>query len=141
MWIRTYSKTFQGVKKQEIWRILTDINNWPKWHDDLDTCSLEGRFEVGNHFMLKPKGMRAVKIMLTEIVEGQCFTDCTSFPGAKMYDTHMIEETLEGLKLTNKLIVTGPLKWLWIKLVAQHVADTISDETEALVSLARDSHG
>jgi len=139
MWVREYSKTFQGVTKEAIWQIWTDINQWPKWHGDLEECKLEGPFAVGNHFMLKPKGMGAVKIMLTEINEGRNFTDCTSFPGAKMYDTHGMEETPEGLKLTNKLVVTGPLKWLWVKLVAQHIADTISEETEALVKLARGS--
>ncbi len=137
MWTRTHSKTFQGIKREDIWRIWTDINNWPTWHGDLDYSRLEGDFKVGNHFILKPKGVSPVKIMLTEIVEGHYFTDCTSFFGAKMYDTHAMEETVDGLKLTNKLVVTGPLKWLWIKLVAQNVADTIAEETESLVKIAR----
>jgi len=132
MWTRTYSKTFQGLKREDIWRIWTDINNWPTWHGDLDYCKLEGDFKVGNHFFLKPKGVQPVKIVLTEINEGYSFTDCTSFFGAKMYDTHAMEETVEGLKLTNTLVVTGPLKWLWIKLVAQNVADTIAEETRGL---------
>jgi hypothetical protein len=54
-----------------------------------------------------------------------------------MYDTHAMEETKDGLKITNTLVVTGPLKWLWIKLVAQNVADTIPEETEALITRAR----
>jgi hypothetical protein len=54
-----------------------------------------------------------------------------------MYDTHTMEVTTEGLRITNTLMVSGPLKWLWIKLVAQHVADTIEEETEALIRLAR----
>lgn len=137
MWVRDYSQVFQGVNRGAVWRIWTDINNWPLWHGDLDDCKMVGPFEVGNHFMLKPKGMKAVKIMITDINQGYSFTDCTVFPGAKMFDTHSMEETSEGLKLTNKLVVTGPLKWLWIKLVAQHVADTIGDETQALVKLAR----
>lgn len=137
MWTRTYSKTFQGLKREDIWQIWTDINNWPTWHGDLDYCRLEGDFKVGNHFILKPKGVSPVKIMLTEIVEGHYFTDCTSFFCAKMYYTHTMEETVDGLKLTNKLVVTGPLKWLWIKLVAQNVADTIAEETESLVKIAR----
>lgn len=137
MWTRIYSKTFQGIKKQDIWRIWTDVNNWPTWHGDLDYCKIEGPFEVGNYFMLKPKGMNAVKIRLTEISDGQHFTDCTTFWGAKMFDTHSMEETTEGLKLSNKLVVTGPLKWLWIKLVAEHVANTTSLEMESLVKLAR----
>ncbi len=90
--------------------------------------------------MLKPKGVSAVKIVLTDIKEGYCFTDCTSFFGAKMYDTHAMEETPDGLKLTNTLVVTGLLKWLWIKLVAQNVADTVPAETEALVKLARETY-
>ena len=140
MWVRTHSRLYTGVKKETIWRIWTDIDNWPTWHGDLDYCKLEGPFKVGSHFMLKPKGMNPVKIVLTEINEGISFTDCTSFFGAKMYDTHAMEETPEGILLTNKLVVTGPLAWLWIKLVAQNVADTIPDENDALVRLARSMH-
>lgn len=137
MWIRSCSKVYQGIKREGVWRIWTDINHWTDWHDDLDYCKLEGPFAVGNSFILKPKGAPAVKITLTEIVEGQKFTDCTKFFGAKMYDTHELEETSEGLRLTNTLRVTGPLKWLWIKLVAKHVADSVPDENEALVNLLR----
>ena len=140
MWTRTYSKTFQDIKREDIWRIWTDVNNWPTWHGDLDYCKLDGDFVVGNYFILKPKSINPVKIMLTEIVDDHHFTDCTSFFGAKMYDTHAMEDTADGLKLTNKLVVTGPLKWLWIKLVAQNVADTVPEEMESLVQLARGSN-
>jgi hypothetical protein len=91
--------------------------------------------------MLKPKGAPAVKIVLTAIEEGKSFTDCTNFWGAKMIDTHAMEETTEGLMLSNTLVVSGPLKWLWIKLVAQNVADTVPQEMEELVKLARSKHG
>ncbi len=139
MWTRSHSKLYQGVNKEDIWRILTDVNNWPRWHGDLEYCKMEGAFEVGNHFMLKPKGVSAVKIELVKIEQGRQFTDCTKFFGAKMYDTHSLEERSDGLLLRNELVVTGPLKWLWIKLVAQNVADTVPDEMEALVNLARGS--
>lgn len=141
MWTRTYSKTFQGIKKEEIWRIWIDVNNWPKWHGDLDYCKMDGVFKVGNYFMLKPKGVSPVKIILTEIDDGHKFTDCTNFFGAKMYDTHALEDTPDGLKLINTLVVTGPLKWLWIKLVASNVANSVPEEMEALVTLARSFHG
>lgn len=137
MWQRNYSQVFTGVSRNNIWQLWTDINNWPTWHDDLEYCKMEGAFVAGNHFYLKPKGAPAVKIIITEINTGHSFTDCTIFFGAKMYNTHTVEETAEGLKLTNKLVVTGPLKWLWIKLVAQHIADSVTSETEALVNLAR----
>lgn len=137
MWTRTYSKIFKNVRKEIIWQIWTDVNNWPRWHGDLDSCQMEGSFVVGNHFMLKPKGLNPVKIELVEIEEGRKFIDCTSFFGAKMYDTHEMKEVKDGVQVTNTLIVTGPLKWLWIKLVAQNVAGTVPQEMEALINLAR----
>ena len=136
-WTKTFSKTYSGITKEAVWRVWTDVNHWPEWHGDLESCTMEGAFQVGNHFMLKPKGMRAVKIMLVDMEEGSSFTDSTAFLGATMHDTHAMEETSEGVRITNTLALTGPLKWLWIKLVAQHIADTIEEETEALVKLAR----
>lgn len=137
MWTRSYSKVYQDIKQDEIWRIWTDVNHWSDWHGDLEYCRMEGPFAVGNHFMLKPKGAPAVKIRLIEIEEGCHFTDCTQFFGAKMYDTHAMQQTENGLQLSNKLTVTGPLKWLWIFLVARNVANTVPDEINALVELAR----
>lgn len=137
MWIRTHSKVYPDIKKKDIWNIWVDVNNWPQWHGDLDYCKMEGPFVVGNHFILKPKGAPATKIELIDIEEGRKFTDCTHFFGAKMYDTHEIAETTEGLILTNTLSVTGPLKFLWIKLIAQNVVASVPEEMDALVALAR----
>ncbi len=140
MWTKTHTKIYQGVKKEAIWTIWADVNKWPEWHDDLDYCRLEGPFAVGNHFYLKPIGVKPVKIDLIDIEKGQHFTDCTSFFGAKMYDTHEMEETKDGLRLTNTIRVTGPLKWLWVKLVASKVAETVPQEMENLIKLAK-KHG
>ena len=137
MWIKNHSKFYPNVSPEAIWKIWVDINNWPSWHGDLDYCKLDGDFKVGNHFMLKPNGASAVKIMLTEINEMQNFTDCTKFFGAKMYNTHSMEAKDNGVLLSSELVVTGPLKWLWIKLVAKNVADTAPDEMDSLVNLAR----
>lgn len=136
-WTKSVSKVFSDIKKEDIWCLWADVNNWPRWQNDLDYCKMEGPFEVGNYFLLKPKGVKPVKIVFTEIETGKKFTDCTNFFGAKMYDTHTIEEIPEGIKLTSTLVVTGPLKWLWVKLVAQNVADSAPKEMEALVKFAQ----
>ena len=58
-----------------------------------------------------------------------------------MYDTHAFEDTAEGLKLTNTVVVTGPLKWLWIMLVAKDVAGSAPEQMESLSNLARGTNG
>lgn len=136
-WTRTTTKTYPGLSKDAVWRLWTDVNGWSRWHSDLDLCKLEGRFEKGNHFLLKPKGAPTFKIELTAVEEGRAFTDCTKFFGARMFDSHLLEETPEGVRLTNTLTVEGPLAFLWIKLVAQKVAATVPAENDALVALAK----
>ncbi|MDO8953937.1 MAG: polyketide cyclase [Gammaproteobacteria bacterium] len=140
MWIQTHSKVYQGVSKEAIWQIWTDVNNWAAWHDDLDYCKMEGSFEVENYFMLKPKGMGPFKITLTEVIPGKKFTDCTQFFGAKMYDTHELKETPEGLRLISTMKVTGPLQYLWVMLVAKNVFNDTEAQNDALVKCARSAH-
>lgn len=137
MWSKSYSKFYPGLKKETIWRVWKDVNSWIQWHKNLDYCKMEGSFSVGNSFLLKPKEMRPVKIVLTEVEENHKFTDCTHFLGAKMFDTHTLEETANGLILTNTVVVTGLLRSVWVKLVAQDVANSAPEEMEALVTFAR----
>ena len=141
MWIKKYSNLYNNITTESIWNAWIDVNHWSTWHSDLEYCKMNNPFVVGSHFMLKPKGAPAVKIKLIEINEGLSFTDCTSFIGAKMYDRHELEETPEGLRITNTIWVTGILSWLWIKLVANKVAESHPDEINALVNLVSKQHG
>jgi hypothetical protein len=137
-WTRTTTKTYPGVSKADVWRLWADVNTWTRWHPDLDLCKLEGAFAAGNHFLLKPKGAPTFKIELTRVDEGRGFTDCTRFFGARMFDSHELEETPEGVRLTNTLTVEGPLSFLWVKLVAKDVAAAVPAENDALAALARE---
>lgn len=42
-----------------------------------------------------------------------------------------------GVVLSDTTFVTGPLKWIWIKLVANEVAKSSAQQMDSLVSLAR----
>ena len=103
MWKKVFSKVFKDVTAKDIWRVWIDVDNWPKWHADLEYCKLHGDFAVGNFFTLKPKNVRAVKIKIIDIDEGKSFTDCTIFFCAKMYDTHSMRKTAQGLEISNTL--------------------------------------
>jgi hypothetical protein len=136
-WEKSLTRQYKDVDAKRIWAQWKDIDNWPTWHDDLDYCKLDGKFEAGNHFMLKPKNMGPVKIDLISIDEGKEFTDCTNFPGAKMFDIHRVAQIGRDVEVTNIIYVTGPLKWLWIWLVARKVASGAQSEMDKVVELAR----
>lgn len=136
MWVKSYSKIYPGVKKEAIWRLWTDVNNWPNWDKELEYCKMDGSFTVGSHFLLKPIKGPKVKITLSEVISDKKFTDYTKFPGAIMYDAHELEETANGLRITSTITVKGIFSFIWVNLVAKNVAKSVPKQMDALVNLA-----
>lgn len=137
MWTRTYSKIYVGVKKEDIWRLWADVNNWPVWDTELEYCKMDSDFVEGAHFILKPKGGPKVKIILSKVIPHKRFEDYCTFIGARMYDDHVLEETPDGLCITNTITVTGFLSFLWVRLVAKNVAEAVPHHMDRLADLAK----
>ncbi|WP_055096273.1 SRPBCC family protein [Flavobacterium aquidurense] len=136
MWSRSHSVTTKTVTKEQMWNLFADVNNWHIWDTGIEYAKLEGNFEKGNHFLLRPKGGPDVKVELLEVVENKRFLDVTKFPLAKMYDEHLFEETPDGLKITNIITVKGILGFLWVKLVAQKIVDALPADVQGQIKAA-----
>ncbi len=136
MWTKTHSIVTKEVTKEQMWKLFADVNNWHKWDTGIEYAKMEGRFEKGNHFQLKPKGGPKVNIELVETIENKKFVDFTKFPLAKMYGEHTFDETASGLKITTTMKVKGLLSFLWIKLVAQGIVNSLPVEMEQQVKFA-----
>ena len=141
MWTKTYSNIYKNVTKEAVWQAWADVTHWPSWDDELDYCQMTGDFVVGNHFILKPKNGPKVKIILSDVIPNVKFTDYTKFPGAIMHDAHELEEITDGIKITSIITVTGPLAFLWIKLVAKSVANSVPQQMDNLVKFVSKQHG
>ncbi|PKB18108.1 SRPBCC family protein [Flavobacterium sp. 5] len=137
MWTKSHSIVTKEITREQIWKLFSDVNNWHIWDDGIEFAKLEGKFEKGNFFILRPKGGPNVKVELLETVENKMFLDVTKFPLAKMYDEHTFEETSEGLKITNTITVTGILGFLWRKLVAQNIVDNLPKDMQQQIKSAK----
>jgi len=137
MWTRSYSVVTKDVTKEQMWKLLADVNNWHTWDAGVEFAHLEGKFEKGNHFTFQPKGGPKLKIGILEAVENKNFTDLTNFPLAKMYGEHLLEETPEGLKITRTMKVQGVLGFLWRKLVAQKIVDDLPEDMQQQINTAK----
>ena len=71
-----------------------------------------------------------------ETVKDKSFLDVTKFPLAKMFDNHTFEETPQGLKITNTISVTGVLGFLWRKIVAQKIVDSLPNDMQTQIKSA-----
>ncbi len=136
MWTKTHSIVTKEVTKEQMWKLFADVNNWHKWDTGIEFAKMEGKFEKGNHFQLKPKGGPKVNIELVETIENKKFVDFTKFPLAKMYGEHTFEETPNDLKITTTMKVVGLLSFVWIKLVAQGIVNSLPVEMGQQVKFA-----
>ena len=136
MWKRSHSVVTKAVTKEQLWKLFADVNKWHTWDEGIEYARLNGMFEKGNHFILRPKGGPDVKVELLETTPNRHFLDVTKFPLAKMYDDHLWEETPEGLKITNTITVTGVLGFFWRKVVAQKIVDNLPNDMLAQVNAA-----
>lgn len=141
MWLKQFSKVYFGVRKEDIWRAWSNVNEWPKWDNELEYCDMRSDFALGTQFILKPRGGPRVKITLSEVIPHQKFTDYCHFFGATMYDDHELIEEATGLRITNTISVTGPLTFLWVHLVAKKVAASVPQNTDNLVKLVKLHNG
>ncbi len=137
MWARTHSIVTKEVTKEQMWKLFSDVNNWHTWDKGCEFAKIEGPFQKGNHFTLRPKGGPTVSIELLEVVENISFTDVTRFPLARMYDTHQFEETANELKITHTITVEGILGFLWVKIVAQKLADALPLDMQEQIKAAQ----
>ena len=136
MWTKSHSIVTEEVTKEQMWKLFADVNKWHTWDKGVEFAQLEGKFEKGNYFTLRPKGGPNVKVKLLETVENKSFLDVTKFPLAKMFDNHTFEETPQGLKITNTISVTGVLGFLWRKIVAQKIVDSLPNDMQTQIKSA-----
>ena len=135
---KTHKLSVQGISAQQIWKVWTDINNWHTWDLDIEWAKIEGPFENGNFFYLKPKGGPKVKITLENIEHQKTFSDLARFPLAKMYSIHKMTPINGGFELIHTVRVEGLLSALWWQLVGKNVAAGMEEQTKKLVERARD---
>jgi hypothetical protein len=136
MWSKSYSIVTKDATKEQLWKLITDINRWHTWDSTVERAELLGEFKAGTYFLLKPKGAPQVKIKLIAVEENRKFVDMTSFPLAKMYGEHTYEDTPDGLKVTVTMKVEGLLSFLWIKLVAQDIVNHLPEDLAQQVKVA-----
>lgn len=136
MWKKSYSIVTNDVTKEQMWKLFSDVNNWNMWDKNIEYAKMNGNFEKGQSHTLKPKGWPELKIEILEAIENQLFIDLTRFPLAKMYFSHMFEDTKDGLKITYEIKVTWIFSFIWRKIVAENIFNNLPLEINEQIKYA-----
>ena len=135
--VGTATRVVEGITKEQVYSFWVDVNNWTKWNDDIKSAELHGAFKEGNFFTLTLKNGQKVKIKLLKVEENKSFTDLTAFPLAKMYGIHEIIEKDGKIELVATIKIEGFLSFLWTKIVAQNVADSLGSDMDKMIDLIK----
>jgi len=135
---KSYSAVFKGVTPEQVWAIWSDLEKRPLWDDDTERVKLETAFKVGGTFLFKPKNdKRSIRITITECTPNRSFTDTCKLPLARLEGIHEVVPVKDGVKITTTIIIKGPLRWLWQKLIGEQIVASLPHQTEMLVKLAK----
>jgi hypothetical protein len=139
MWSKAYSKRVKGLSAGQVWKVWSDVNQWPSWQDDIEYAKLDGEFERGNTIRFKPKGGLVFKIKLTRVEPKSAFDDLTNLPLAKMRDSHELIDHGEELEIRTTISISGPLSYIWRKFFVENVASGMREQTDRLIEKAQDA--
>lgn len=134
---REYTVITEEVSQKEIWNLITDVNSWKSWDNEVVDSRIEGDFKAGNTFMLHPKGAGEIKVFIEEVVPDSYYRDVTRFPFARLYDEHSYEDTKDGLKITIKLTMKGMLSSLWFMLVMKNMAKQLPNDIKKQINVIK----
>ena len=137
MYTHTHAAVVHDLTAEQVWNVWSNVNGWHTWQDDIEFARLDAPFHTGSTFRFKPKGGPLMDLELTHVEPHVAFTDLTRFPLARMLDSHELIERDGALEVRTTITLSGPLSFLWRKLVVNGIVRDLPQQTERLLAQAR----
>lgn len=135
MWQDKYETT-TDVPAEKLFRAITDINNWSKWDEGLESTRLEGVAKQGAAFTLKPTGGPNVQLTIDEL-RPYCLVDTAHLFLAKMCTSHEYVQNGDPTAICFQVEVWGLMGFFWRKVVGENQIKGAAAQTQALINYAR----
>ena len=114
-----------------------DMASWPEWNSDVEWVRLDGPFATGSRGVLKPKGGPRVKFVIESLVPDREFVDVSLLAGARLTFRHVVEPLSEGGSHVQVTVtMTGPLRWLWLRILGSGLKTSLQPDLDRLVAAA-----
>jgi hypothetical protein len=122
--------------KEAIWQVWQDVANWNVWDTHIEWATLNGDFKVGQTGALKPRGGPTAKFVITQCSPYAAFTDISPLPLATLIFEHKITPNKNGNLVTHRILISGPLAFLFKKLLGKKLANGLDVALPNLIKKA-----
>jgi hypothetical protein len=121
---------------ESIFKLWEDIDHWADYDHGIEWAKITDKFAVGGHYTLKPKGGPKVKATILVVDPGKQFIDVSHLLGAKLQFDHTITKQNGATMVTVVMTISGPLSWLWAKILGKNQQADIEQSTANLIAKA-----
>lgn len=126
------------VDPESLFAAITDIRRWPEWDAEIARIEQDGTLpRPGSRFALTPKGGPRVAMTVEAVERPKLFADVAHLPLARMRTVHEFERADGGTRVRVTIETTGPLAFLWDRMIAKKQAAGAADQTRRFVTFAR----
>ena len=134
----TLAKTTQTTKASPaaIFALWADIDHWNDHDEGIEWAKLSDTFASGGHYTIKPKGGPKTKADILVVEPNKRFVDVSHLPGAKLKFDHSISQNANNTTVSIVMTLTGPLSFLWAKILGKNQQADLEKSTATLIAKA-----
>jgi hypothetical protein len=134
MWMTEYSVESKA-SEANIWKVMTDVENWKKWVGGLEYSRLDGDFGDGVFGTLKNfKGPKS-RFCIKDVIENKSFIMQSKFMTCTMDGIHEITNENDVVKIKLGVRIRGPLTFI-LKVPARSAEKSLPFAAKKLSELA-----
>ena len=124
--------------KEQLWKLLADMEHWNRWDEDVQWCKLNGEFKTGIAYFLKRTGAPKLFGVIRNHEPLKRFTAVSYFMSlATIESTYQLIDVEDGVKLSHQVSISGHLAWLFVQLVGKRMCKGFPTAAGNLVRLAK----
>jgi len=124
---------------ETIWKLWTDVGDWPRWNADLDRAELTGPFAPGGEITMFPREDDPIELIIAEADEPERFVDQADLGPVVVRTAHRVERLgPDRSRIVYRMEITGPEADTLGPQIGPEITSDFPDVLAKLAAVAED---
>ena len=130
-----------SASRESVWKIWSDVSNWPQWDHSIQKCEFRGEFKEGAEAVLHPKSGPKTNVKIVDFVYKEKFTTISNLPlWSSITFKHKLKSDGDSLKITHRVDFHGCLAPVLNFFIGGSIKSDLSLALKSLVQRAEKTH-